>query len=123
MKESPILREIWLACGALPECRLFRNNVAMAWVGEHRRLANGDVLLRNARPLHAGLHTGSGDLIGWTTRNGVAVFTSLEVKSDTGRASDAQRHWAASVAGGGGIAGIVRSPEEALALVTGRTLL
>jgi hypothetical protein len=113
--------------------RVFRNNVAQAWVGQSMRItpANaftigqtlrpGDVVVRQARPLHAGLAVGSGDLIGWrsTVITGqhvgqtLAVFTSLELKSAGGRVRPEQRQWAEAVTAHGGIAGIVRSTAEA----------
>lgn len=69
-----------------------------------------------------GLCPGSGDLIGWVTRviqpndvgKDVAVFLSLEVKTDKGRVSEGQAKWFKAVHFAGGIAAIVRSEEEAL---------
>ena len=82
--EMNTLRGILLHCGR-GATRLFRNNVAGAWVGQSRRFSRaetvvvqpGDVLIRNARPLHAGLCEGSSDLIGWTVRDGRAVRTAI----------------------------------------------
>lgn len=109
--------------------RLFRNNVARAWVGNRvtkftspQRVAvqAGDVLVHNARPLHAGLAEGSGDLIGWTrititpdmVGQTVAIFTSAEIKTARGRASDGQIAWADAVSGAGGLAAIVRTDAD-----------
>jgi len=113
--------------------RLFRNNVGTGWAGPSARvtpgnlaatranLRPGDVVVRNSRPLHAGLATGSGDLIGWRSTliqphhlgETIAQFVSLELKAPRGRVSPEQRAWAETVAGHGGIAGVVRSVEEA----------
>ena len=109
--------------------RLFRNNVALGWMGQAQpirqhctmQLRPGDVVIRNGRPLHAGLCPGSGDLIGWQSTiitpamvsQRVAVFTSIEVKSAKGRASTEQRAWDETVRNAGGLSGIARSVDEA----------
>ena len=67
-----------------------------------------------------GLHPGASDLIGWKTiGRGVgkkavkAIFVSLEVKSPKGRPTKQQTNWIEQVKSAGGIAGIVRSVEDA----------
>lgn len=105
--------------------RLFRNNVAQGVVGriEHVSRADnyylrpGDCIVRNARVLHAGLATGSADLIGWTPTivqgEPVAVFTSVEVKPERGgRITQDQLNWRNTVNDAGGLAMIVRSEQE-----------
>ena len=80
----------------------------------------------NGRPVQFGLAKGSADLIGWTTRTitpdmvgqRVAVFTSIEVKTATGRVSTEQRQWLEAVQAAGGIAGVARSVDDALRIVT-----
>lgn len=97
----------------------------MGWTGSHNRTKEGSILIRDARPLHAGLTKGSSDLIGWTTREitpdmvgqKVAVFTAIEVKTEKGRATAEQLNFIAQVRKSGGIAGIARSPEEARNLI------
>lgn len=129
--ESPVLKKIMLALGTLPGVRSFRNNVALAAAGrihwikrpETIALQAGDAVVRNARPLHAGLVKGSGDLIGWkrvtVTPNMVgkdlAVFLSVEVKDgDKGKTSLEQNHWRNVVIGFGGIAIVARSEADAV---------
>ncbi|HEY1035567.1 MAG TPA: VRR-NUC domain-containing protein [Pseudoxanthomonas sp.] len=120
------MHRVMLAIGRLPWVRVFRNNVAQAWVGDARRLPNGDVLIRNARPLHAGLVKGSSDLIGWTSRviqpedvgARVAIFTAIECKDGTGRADKDQRRFLGAVEAAGGIAGVARSENDAVNLVS-----
>lgn len=94
----------------------------MAWVGKSKRLPNStDLLIQDARPLHAGLCEGSSDLIGWTTKTvtpdmvgkPVAVFTAIEVKSGTGRATKEQINFLKVVRESGGISGVITSPEQA----------
>lgn len=128
--EAQIQRRIFRVLGGHPDVRLFRNNVAMAWTGDAQRLQDGSVLIRNPRPLHAGLHRGSGDLIGWRRRIvtpqdvgcEVAQFLSLEIKTPKGRPTADQKNWADVVRGFGGLAGIVRSELEAEAVIDGALL-
>ena len=74
-----------------------------------------------------GLARGSADLIGWRTvvvtpdmvGQRLAVFTSIEIKTPTGRIAPAQQHWLGVVRGAGGIAGVVRSVTDARNLLDG----
>jgi hypothetical protein len=60
---------------------------------------------------------GLADLIGWTTRTvtpemvgqQVAIFTSIEVKTPTGRIRPEQKTWLDAVLKAGGIAAVARS--------------
>ncbi len=47
----------------------------------------------------------------------VAVFTSIEVKSSTGRVRPEQQQWIDAVQAAGGIAGVARSVEDAQSLL------
>lgn len=132
MSDHALLTRILLACSRGP-VRLFRNNVGVGWIGKLEKPSRpvqvmvfpGDVVLRKARPLHAGLTEGSGDLIGWVSREikpehvgqTWAVFASLEGKEGTGRLSPAQRGWMTAVTMAGGIAAEVRSVDDAIAAV------
>lgn len=120
MAESDLHRRLMKAASKAG-ARLFRNNVAMAWVGERVQGGHGStVVLKNARVLHAGLGTGSSDLIGFVpvtitpemVGRKVAIFASVEVKTDTGRASDEQLAWIAAVENMGGVAGIARCERD-----------
>lgn len=121
MSERYLTSAVLLAasgCGA----RLFRNNTGVGWVGKLVRVSKpqpvmvgpGDVVLRNARPLHAGLHKGSGDLIGWT-RSG--RFLSMELKTETVALSPEQRNWIEVVNRSGGLAAEIRDAKEVLDLL------
>jgi hypothetical protein len=108
----------------------FRNNVGLGWTGKALKQTKermvkvypGDVLVKNARPLHAGLCKGSADLIGWMpvvitqemVGSTVAVFLAPEIKTATGIAATHQKNFIAAVLRHGGRAGIARSPEEAV---------
>lgn len=126
--EHEIQQRILLVCGR-GDTRLFRNNVGTGWVGKAQvvrqyctaRLSPGDVVVRQARPLHAGLCVGSGDLIGWRTikvtaemvGTRLAVFSSIEVKGPRNRPTEQQVAWDATVRGAGGLSGIARSEDDA----------
>lgn len=128
--ESALMRRIQLAASKLPGLRLFRNNVGVGWAGRVEKfdgvrtvtVGPQDVVIRNARPLHAGLVEGSGDLIGWNAievgpemiGKNVAVFASAEVKTITGRMSPEQKNWLSVVNRNGGIAIVTRSEQETL---------
>jgi hypothetical protein len=121
-KETPIVHDILKTVSVGPT-RLFRNMVAKAWVGKLKTpYKNGEVSLFLAHPIQAGLIDGSGDTIGWTTvtvtpdmvGKQVAVFTSIEAKTDTGRPQPNQIVWQANVVKAGGIAIIARSGQDAL---------
>lgn len=111
--ETTLQQQIRLALGTLPDVRAFRNQVGS--------LPDP----RTGRLVTFGLARGSADLIGWRTititpamvGQRVAVFTSIEVKTPTGRVRPDQTAWLQAVHGAGGIAGIARSVPDALQLV------
>jgi hypothetical protein len=110
--EQQIQQEIRIACGT-GDTRLFRNNT-------------GTLRDQHGRPVQFGLCKGSADLIGWRTvtvtpdmlGQRIAVFLSIEVKTPTGRLRPEQRQWLDAVQAAGGIAGVARSVEDALRIVT-----
>lgn len=131
-----LMHRVMLAVGRLPRVRIFRNNVGLAWVGNGRpititgkprsvTLQPGDVVLRGARPLHAGLIKGSGDNIGWVSRTiepenvgeTWAIFLSAESKDGAGRLEPDQQKWIDNVRNAGGIAGVVRCEQDMIDLV------
>lgn len=105
--------------------RVFRNNTGMGWVGKVRRIDSKTVIIKNAQPLHAGLTNGSSDLIGWTpvkitpdhVGSTVGLFTAIEVKAKSGKASKDQLKFIKAVRAAGGIAGLARSDKQALELI------
>ena len=111
--ETDIQQRIRLALGTRPDLRLFRNQVG--------QLPDP----RTGRPVQFGLARGSADLIGWRTititpdmvGSQVAVFTSIEVKTERGRVRPEQHAWLSTVQQSGGIAGIARSVQDANDLV------
>ena len=119
-----------LARGAV---RLFRNNVGVGWAGPSTKvtagnvaavragLRPGDVVVRNGRPLRAGLAVGSSDLIGLRSvtvtpemvGQKLAVFAAVEVKAPRRPLTAEQEAFIAMVVEMGGFAGLARSVEEA----------
>lgn len=133
MSDHAFLTRILLAVAHGP-VRLFRNNVGQGWVGQSTRITRagvvmltpGDVVVKRARPLHAGLARGSGDLIGWRSititpemvGTTIAQFVSLEAKEGAGRLEIEQRAWLDAVNAAGGIAREVRAIEDAARAVS-----
>lgn len=134
MKESNILKIISVKLSQL-KVSIFRNNVGTGWVGETFKIAKpttlilngkpvqvnpGDLIIKNPRPLRAGLHEGSSDLIGWKTveitsemvGKKVAIFVSIEGKTDFGRISDTQAIWLQNVKNAGGIGYVCRNVQD-----------
>jgi len=112
VSEQRIQQQIRLACST-GDTRLFRNNT-------------GTLRDQHGRPVQFGLCKGSADLIGWKrvtvtpemVGQQVAVFLSIEVKTPTGRLRPEQKQWLDTVRAAGGIAGVARSVEDALRIVT-----
>ena len=115
LSEQELIKQILTELSARGH-RGFRNNVGMGWAGDWSNGGDGSVLIRAARPLHAGLCEGSSDIIGWA-RDG--RFLALEVKCGRTATTTAQKAFIACVLQAGGVAGIVRSMDDALTLLRG----
>lgn len=100
--EQDLSNAIRLAVGSLPYVRIWRNNVGT---------------MRDSRgiPVTFGLAIGSADLIGIVAPHGRLL--SIEVKRPGGRVTPEQEHWIEIVRAFGGVAGIARSVDDAMALV------
>ncbi len=113
--ETDLQQRIRLALGTRSDLRLFRNQVG--------QLPDP----RTGRPVQFGLARGSADLIGWRTititpemvGQQLAVFTSIEVKTPTGRIRPEQHAWLGAVRSAGGIAGVARSVADAVTILEG----
>jgi len=111
--ETTLQQQIRLALGSRTDLRLFRNQVG--------QLPDP----RTGRPVQFGLARGSADLIGWRTitvtpemvGQQLAVFTSIEVKTERGHVRAEQHAWQRTVSAAGGIAGIARSVRDANKIV------
>jgi hypothetical protein len=112
--ETTLQQQIRLALGTQPDAKLFRNQVGSLPDPHTGRLVT------------FGLARGSADLIGWRTvtitrdmvGRRIAVFTSIEVKTPTGRMRPEQETWLGVVRGAGGVGGVARSVTDALQIVT-----
>lgn len=114
-QETDLQQRIRLAVGTLPDLRLWRNNSG--------KLPDP----RTGRWVQFGVASpGGSDLIGYRTvtitpdmvGQKVAVFTAIEIKTTTGRATPAQQHFIDHIRKAGGIAAIVRSTADALRIAT-----
>ena len=112
-----------LALGSRPDVRIFRNLVGEGWTGRTVRTEPGGlVLLAQAQRVTFGLFPGSGDLMGWRSititpdmvGKTFARVLSVEIKGPRTRTQDNQVTWRHAVTAAGGLAGVARSPEQAL---------
>lgn len=139
MKEHDIQNQIRLAisshlypiCGLVP---FWRINVGQGWTGESRYITRqqkvtlepGDVVIKNARTFNTGAPPGFSDLIGAVPTvitqdmvgQQVAIFTTVEVKTKKGKSSPEQQDFVANMQKIGARAGVARSPEEAIQIIT-----
>lgn len=104
----------------------------MAWVGKAVKISRpglypvkaGDVVIRNARPFHAGIE-GMSDLGGWSplvitadmVGETVAVYTQVEVKENA-RPTNEQKNWIDAVNKSGGRAGIARNDKDLIGIIS-----
>ena len=133
MSEADLMRRLQIAASRLG-ARLFRQQVGMAWVGKIIKtpgvytLGPNDVLIRNARPFHAGVE-GMSDLGGWVSvevtpdmvGSTLAVVAQAEVKENA-RPTTQQLAWIAAVNKAGGRAGIARSEKDLADILAGRSV-
>lgn len=112
-QETVLQQNIRLALGQHSELRLFRN--------ETGKLPNP----RTGKWVRFGLAKGSSDLIGFKTikitpemiGKDLAVFCSVEVKTNTGQLSKYQHNWLQAVKKAGGITGVARNVGDALKIL------
>ena len=99
-----------------PDCVLFRTNAGDFWQGKviYSKAYKQNILI-NIRKVE-GLPEGFSDLSGVRVSDGKAVF--IEVKTPTGRVSAQQSKFIKSMRACGAIAGICRSVEDAITLIT-----
>ena len=112
-QETVLQQNIRLALGQHSNLRLFRN--------ETGKLPNP----RTGKWVRFGLAKGSSDLIGFKTikvtpemiGQDLAVFCSVEVKTNTGQLSEYQHNWLQAVKSAGGIVGVARNVRDALEIL------
>lgn len=132
--ETALMKELQIAASQMG-ARLFRQNTGMAWVGKATRIARpqrvlvnaGDVVIRGARPFHAG-REGMSDLGGWhpvivteeMVGKPLAVYAQVEVK-DGARPTQAQLDWIGMVLRAGGLAGVAHDEIELRQILTAKS--
>ncbi len=138
MKESNLHRLIMRELSR-DDTRLFRNHVGHALMVRHASPAMRSKIIEacislaermggSAARTTFGLCDDSGDLIGWDSKivtpqmvgERIAIFASIEVKTDKGRPTDGQNQWANVVRIFGGKSGIARSVDEAREIIAGK---
>lgn len=118
MREGELIRRILLQASE-QGVRLFRNNTGVGWVGTVLTKTPGLIVLKDYRPMHAGLVVGGSDLVGWTPvemdRSHIgstcAIFTAIEAKTGRLKPTHEQESFLAAVERAGGIAKVVREGE------------
>lgn len=123
MSETDIQRQIMLALST-PEGRIWRNNVGHGWQGKIIHQTPTQITLAHYRNVAFGLAPGSSDLIGPQSvivtpemvGQRVAVFTAIEVK-DKRKLTDEQARFIDVIVNLGGISGMARSVDQAVAIV------
>jgi len=104
----------------------FRNETGNFWAGKVIHRDANTVTLSNPSHVACGLCTGSSDLIGLVpvtitadmVGRTLAVFAAIEVKTATGRVSAEQTAFINHVNAQGGLAGVARSPADAVELLS-----
>lgn len=123
MTEKNIQTQVMLAASQAG-ATLFRNNTGNGVLGQVAKQDGGQFHIVNGRRVQFGLCVGSSDLIGWSTikvtpdmvGKPIALFLALEVKTPTGKPTPEQTNFIQAVRKAGGLAGIVRSADEAIAV-------
>jgi hypothetical protein len=121
-REQSIQGRTLVAVTALPEVMAWRNNTGTGWQGTRISRApgatlvvqRGMVILQDARPISFGL-LGSPDIIGVIAGRGFG----LEMKAARGRLEESQPKFRRAWEAAGGLYGVPRSVEEALAVLRG----
>ena len=112
MSETALQNKIRLALGQRANVRMFRNNVGL-------------FKTQDGRNVQTGLCVGSSDLIGFQSvtitpemiGQKIAVFTAIEVKTESGKVSEPQTKFIEMVRKFGGIGAVVRSVNDAVELL------
>ena len=122
MGEKKRLEALWLKFPTT-----FRQDVGSGYPAEKRKefratkdgvfpVKKGDLIIKNPSRIKYGLEEGSGDLIGWTEKiitpdmigETVAIFTSVEDKSESDRISVEQIIWLLNIQAAGGVAKVFK---------------
>jgi hypothetical protein len=113
-EETKLMRLIMIALSNA-HCITWRNETSGAYVGKVIHKDARIVTLQNAQLMTFGLCVGSADIIGIHKPTG--RFLAFEVKTKTGKPTKEQLNFIEQVRAANGIAGIVRSTQDALDLL------
>lgn len=128
MLEHDIQNQIRFAISKSRLATCFRANVGEAWTGEEKRNRDGSITISEPRRLQTGLPKGFSDLfcvvpvtitpdmVGQT----VARVAFVEVKTERGRLSPAQKNFLEQMSALGALTGVARSPEDAIKILKGK---
>lgn len=126
MKESNIFKTVLMAATSTGN-RIFRINVGRAWTGNVViKNPSGSITIKDPRPFITGVPKGFSDGVGWTrititpemVGKEVAVFTVTETKTKKGKPSTEQINFINVVSRAGGIAGVIRSAQDYLDMIS-----
>jgi hypothetical protein len=119
MSEIQIQNRILLECTSV-NCKLWRNHRGTGFQGKAKKVGSA-VIINNPALVSFGMCNGASDIIGILKKNidgkEYGFFVAIEVKTLTGKASKEQLGFIEMVKSLGGIAGVVRSVEEARRLL------
>jgi hypothetical protein len=113
-EETKLMRLIMIALSNA-HCITWRNETSGAYVGKVIHKDARIVTLQNAQLMTFGLCVGSADIIGIHKPTG--RFLAVEVKTAKGKPTKEQLNFIEQVRAANGIAGIVRSTQDALDLL------
>lgn len=124
-KETNIQNTIRLELQKRYNLRLYRNNVGEAWQGKSHSTSKGHIVIERPARVKYGLFVGSSDTIGIMpvtitpemVGKTIGVFLAIEVKTEKGIVSEAQKKFIAVIRDKGGIAGIARSADDAIKII------
>ena len=113
---------------------MFRNPVGYGIAASPKqihRLKNGGFIIDKGAPIHYGLLVGSSDYIGWKPTiitpemvgTQIAVFQSIEIKTEHDRLSQEQRKWNQAVMRDGGISEVWHYNGAAIEIIKGDRII
>ena len=127
-----VSKYLYPLCGLVP---FWRINVGQGWTGKARHFSRrqevtvepGDVLIKQARTFNTGAPAGFSDLIGAAPTvitpgmvgQQLPVFAAIEVKTRTGKSSPEQKTFMTNMQHIGALAGVARSPDDAIRILRG----
>lgn len=128
MREQDLQSQIRLTISQTQTAVCFRTNVGEAWTGESvKHNTDGSITISRPRRFQTGLPKGFSDLLCVVpvtitpemVGSKLAISGFLEIKTEKGRVRQDQANFIKEMKSHGARAGIVRSPEEALAVLRG----